>query len=64
MTWGSVLNGSEFAVKTIFVIGQEPFIQSNEQLQNEINLYGDILIGDYIDSYRNNTLKVCALTCV
>lgn len=58
VTWGSVLNHSEFTVKTIFVIGREHFNEENEELQKEINLHKDILIGDYIDSYRNNTLKV------
>lgn len=59
VTWGSVLNHSEFTVKTIFVIGREPFTEENEQLQREISLHKDILVGNYIDSYRNNTLKVC-----
>ncbi|VDO31813.1 unnamed protein product [Brugia timori] len=58
ITWGSVFNHSDFTVKTIFVIGREPFNQENKRLQKEIDLYNDILIGDYIDSYRNNTLKV------
>ncbi|VDK62489.1 unnamed protein product [Onchocerca ochengi] len=57
VTWGSVLNHSEFTIRTIFVIGRESFSQKNEQLQEEINSHKDILVGDYIDSYRNNTLK-------
>uniref|UniRef100_A0A0R3S040 Hexosyltransferase n=1 Tax=Elaeophora elaphi TaxID=1147741 RepID=A0A0R3S040_9BILA len=57
VTWGSVFNHSEFTIKTIFVIGRESFSEKNEQLQKEIKLHNDILIGDYIDSYRNNTLK-------
>uniref|UniRef100_A0AAF5PKV0 Hexosyltransferase n=4 Tax=Wuchereria bancrofti TaxID=6293 RepID=A0AAF5PKV0_WUCBA len=57
VTWGSVFNHSDFTVKTIFVIGREPFNQENKRLQKEIDLYNDILVGDYIDSYRNNTLK-------
>uniref|UniRef100_A0A915Q7A0 Hexosyltransferase n=1 Tax=Setaria digitata TaxID=48799 RepID=A0A915Q7A0_9BILA len=56
-TWGSVLNHSEFTIKTVFVIGREPFGQTSKQLQEEISLHKDILVGDYIDSYRNNTLK-------
>ncbi|EFO18884.2 hypothetical protein LOAG_09610 [Loa loa] len=57
VTWGSVLNHSEFTVRTIFVIGRERSSQENEKLQKEINLHKDILVGDYIDSYQNNTLK-------
>ncbi|CAG9536913.1 unnamed protein product [Cercopithifilaria johnstoni] len=57
LTWGSVLNHSEFTIRTIFVIGRKPLSEENEQLQEEINLHKDILVGDYIDSYRNNTLK-------
>ncbi|VDP15030.1 unnamed protein product [Onchocerca flexuosa] len=56
-TWGSVLTHSEFTIRTIFVIGRESSSQENEQLQEEINLHKDILVGDYIDTYRNNTLK-------
>ncbi|MCP9263144.1 Hexosyltransferase [Dirofilaria immitis] len=57
VTWGSILSHSGFTIKTIFVIGREFFSEENKQLQNEINLHNDILVGDYIDSYRNNTLK-------
>lgn len=50
-----VLNTTHF--KTVFLIGKtSPML--NEQIEAESEKHKDILIGNYIDSYRNLTYKV------
>uniref|UniRef100_A0AAF5RY39 Hexosyltransferase n=1 Tax=Wuchereria bancrofti TaxID=6293 RepID=A0AAF5RY39_WUCBA len=53
VTWDSVFNHSDFTM-----IGRELFNQENKRPQKEIDLYNDILVGDYIGSYRNNILEI------
>nr|XP_054764032.1 beta-1,3-galactosyltransferase 5-like [Lytechinus pictus] len=50
-----VLNTTHF--KTIFLIGKTSSLL-NEQIEDESEKHKDILIGDYVDSYRNLTYKV------
>uniref|UniRef100_A0A915CL59 Bestrophin homolog n=1 Tax=Parascaris univalens TaxID=6257 RepID=A0A915CL59_PARUN len=47
-------------LRTIFVVGdlqREHKNKMGDVLAREADQYGDLLIGDYIDAYRNNTLK-------
>ena len=39
--------------KTVFLIGQTNSSQLNWLIQREARTYGDIVIGDFLDSYRN-----------
>ena len=34
-----------------------------DTLQAEAKEHGDLLVGDFIDNYRNNTMKVSVLIC-
>ncbi|TKR72704.1 hypothetical protein L596_020115 [Steinernema carpocapsae] len=58
-TWGL----SQFAqhdgvrIRTIFVMGKGSSEAEMPELQAENRDYGDLLVGDYDDTYRNNTLK-------
>ena len=63
-TWGSLANeGSSWPhnrkingqLKVVFVFGMEPSI--GDKLLNESRHYGDVVQGDFVDSYRNLTLK-------
>lgn len=62
-TYGSIKSANNVTILAIvFMLGyfDEPGIPSvdtNNKLQAEINTFGDIIIGDFIDSYRNLTRK-------
>lgn len=43
--------------KIIFVVGQSLESKENLEIRNETKKFGDILIGSFIDSYRNLTVK-------
>ena len=47
----------EREVKIIFVSAKSRFQSENMALQMENDRYNDIIIGDFIDSYRNLTIK-------
>uniref|UniRef100_A0A0K0EIC5 Hexosyltransferase n=1 Tax=Strongyloides stercoralis TaxID=6248 RepID=A0A0K0EIC5_STRER len=55
-TWGKQKNMLGFKIRTIFVMGNS--IENKKDIENEYNLYQDLLVGDFIDHYRNNTLKL------
>jgi hypothetical protein len=42
---------------TVFVLGRSKE-DSNKKLLEEVDSHGDLLIGDFVDDYRNATLKV------
>ena len=42
---------------TVFVLGKSPSKDENAEVTLESALYGDILQGDFLDSYRNLTIK-------
>jgi hypothetical protein len=59
-TWGSTKQHNGFRIATVFVMGR--MSQQSTDLYGDIlgaeqRQYGDLLVGDFIDSYRNNTLK-------
>lgn len=57
-TWGSVRQIEAFRVRTIFVVGRENPNAHVQSIFEEAKEFGDLLIGDFVDHYRNNTLKV------
>lgn len=59
-TWcdPSKFNLTKFSWQCVFLVGQPTHLPSEILVDNEINLFSDILKGSYIDSYRNLTHKV------
>ncbi|RCN44291.1 N-acetyllactosaminide 3-alpha-galactosyltransferase [Ancylostoma caninum] len=59
--WRKIYGGQrmrhKFGYCVIFPIGQLQGDQENARLKEEINFYDDILQGDYVESYKNITLK-------
>ena len=53
-TWGK-LSPSEYL--TFFSVGKSGNESLDELIYNEIDEYGDIILGDFHDSYENNTIK-------
>jgi beta-1,3-galactosyltransferase 1 len=58
-TWcrPSNFNLASIPWQCVFLIGRSSVHLSSDKLDNEINDFHDILIGSYIDSYRNLTIK-------
>ncbi|KAI8497176.1 Separin [Branchiostoma belcheri] len=56
-TWGNVTEASGVTIKTVFVTGKPQSKTSQEALERENALHQDIVQGDFLDSYRNLTLK-------
>ena len=50
-------NGTRL-VKTVFLLGQVQNEALSQSIRTEAKYYGDIVIGSFIDSYQNLTLKV------
>ena len=44
--------------QTVFVIGKSLNSTVNRLVQNEAREYGDVILGDFLDSYRNLSLKM------
>ncbi|KAH0617279.1 hypothetical protein JD844_015314 [Phrynosoma platyrhinos] len=44
--------------QVVFLVGQSPTKRAARQVQQEQREFGDILLGGYLDTYRNLTLKV------
>uniref|UniRef100_A0A0K0FL77 Hexosyltransferase n=1 Tax=Strongyloides venezuelensis TaxID=75913 RepID=A0A0K0FL77_STRVS len=55
-TWGKQTNILGFKIRTVFVLGND--VNNKKNIENEYNLYKDLLVGDFVDNYRNNTLKL------
>ena len=53
----SLYNGKNL-VKTVFLLGQVEKEALRQLVRIEAKQYGDIVIGSFIDSYRNLTLKI------
>lgn len=59
-TWGSVKTLKNFAIRLIFVVGKyhlgpNPALETSIRRENE--LFGDIVMGNFVDSYRNLSYK-------
>nr|XP_033792016.1 beta-1,3-galactosyltransferase 5-like [Geotrypetes seraphini]XP_033792025.1 beta-1,3-galactosyltransferase 5-like [Geotrypetes seraphini]XP_033792034.1 beta-1,3-galactosyltransferase 5-like [Geotrypetes seraphini]XP_033792042.1 beta-1,3-galactosyltransferase 5-like [Geotrypetes seraphini]XP_033792050.1 beta-1,3-galactosyltransferase 5-like [Geotrypetes seraphini]XP_033792059.1 beta-1,3-galactosyltransferase 5-like [Geotrypetes seraphini] len=57
-TWAAKEKWAPFAWQTVFLIGQTLADGITQRIQKEQQNFGDILVGDYLDTYRNLTLKV------
>ncbi|CEF63219.1 Beta-1,3-galactosyltransferase brn [Strongyloides ratti] len=55
-TWGKQKNMLGFKIRTIFVMGND--INNKKNIEDEYEINQDLLVGDFIDDYRNNTLKL------
>jgi len=64
-TWGSVSSYLDWSVRIIFLLGKETPIQKDTKMGNEIKSkidseienYGDLVMGNFLDSYRNLSYK-------
>ncbi len=61
-TWCSLCNGQQGSkglhCQCVFLIGQTGDAHIQAQIHTEIEQHHDILLGDYLDTYRNLSLKV------
>ncbi|ETN76373.1 hypothetical protein NECAME_11727 [Necator americanus] len=57
-TYGGSENRSKFGFSIIFPVGVGKTASTQEQLNSEAEVYGDILQADFIDTYRNLSLKL------
>ncbi|XP_074641082.1 beta-1,3-galactosyltransferase 5-like isoform X2 [Tubulanus polymorphus] len=55
-TWGNPEN-YERKTKVLFLMAVSPFELVNKQVENEIVRYGDIVLGDFVESWKNLTYK-------
>ncbi|KAI5631781.1 galactosyltransferase domain-containing protein [Phthorimaea operculella] len=58
LTWGSFALRKDIAI--VFVIGQPPDA-FRDKLEAEDEMYGDIVMGNFVDSYSNLTLKTISM---
>ena len=56
-SWGFERRFSDVLIKVVFLLGSGNDSQENKDIENEYQEFGDIVQGDFIDSYYNNTLK-------
>jgi hypothetical protein len=60
-TWGKMKQFGNFRIRTIFVMGKMSTKESETYgnvLEAEHKQFSDLLIGNFIDGYRNNTFKL------
>jgi Galactosyltransferase len=55
-TWGRSLSRLKQQVRVFYVLGRDP-ARSMEEIRLENRLHGDIAAGDFVDSYRNLSIK-------
>ncbi len=60
-TWGSVKMFRQWSMHLIFLLGidptSDPESYSETRLRDESEAFGDIIMGNFVDSYRNLTYK-------
>lgn len=56
-TWGSIKKHNEKTVKTLFLFGTHADKNFNNQVQYEMEHYGDVVQGNFKDNYRSLTNK-------
>ena len=56
-TWGNAKHFPDLVLRLVFLMGMPKDRLSEEALQMESDMYGDIVQEDFIDSYRNLTFK-------
>lgn len=47
----------DFAVKILFLLGQTPSNETQTKINNESDVYGDVIQESFLDTYNNLTLK-------
>ncbi|XP_068128834.1 beta-1,3-galactosyltransferase 5-like [Hyperolius riggenbachi] len=57
-TWASSAKGSVHLWQVVFLVGRTLNVELDWHIHKEHKTYGDVLMGSYLDSYRNLTLKV------
>jgi len=56
-TWGYERRFSDVQVRTVFLLGSTPLSALSGQVERESREHGDIVQGDFVDNYYNNTVK-------
>lgn len=58
-TWGSVRSYKGWTLHLAFLLGDEPYSDPplTDRLTKEFEQHGDMIMGNFIDSYRNLTYK-------
>lgn len=56
-TWANVNLFKEPRFKVVFLMGQTDDLSVKAKIREEFKAYGDLVIGDFIDHYKNLTLK-------
>lgn len=57
-TWGYEKRFSDVTIKTVFLLGStETDPETMSKIQDESYKYGDIIQGNFVDTYYNNTIK-------
>ena len=57
-TWGNETNQFQhFRTKTMFILGRPTESNIDAVVTNENNKYHDLIQGDFVDTYFNNTIK-------
>lgn len=57
-TWASRTKGASEQWQVVFLVGRTLDVELDWHLHNEQKMSNDLLMGNYVDSYRNLTLKV------
>ncbi len=56
-TWGSIKIYKGWTFHLVFLLGSDPNEEFNARLWQESQRYGDIIMGSFVDSYKNLTYK-------
>ena len=57
MTWGNRYLFQDKRTAIVFLVGMPVSVENQKIIDNEFDTYGDIVQGNFIDSYRNLSLK-------
>ncbi|VDH91588.1 Hypothetical predicted protein [Mytilus galloprovincialis] len=57
LTYGSISDYENEHIEYIFVLGQSPKPEIQQKIKDESGEYMDIVLGNFVDSYRNLTYK-------
>lgn len=58
-TWGSVTSYRDKRIRTVFMMGHSKYTDNGlqQELLKENTIYGDIVVGDFVEHFRNQTYK-------
>nr|XP_028604512.1 beta-1,3-galactosyltransferase 5-like [Podarcis muralis]XP_028604513.1 beta-1,3-galactosyltransferase 5-like [Podarcis muralis]XP_028604514.1 beta-1,3-galactosyltransferase 5-like [Podarcis muralis] len=57
-TWAAQEKPQPYPWQVVFLVGRGAGEEASRQIQQEQEDFGDVLVGNYLDTYRNLTLKV------